>query len=75
MTLTSMSNLNSDFGDDRLCKVREAAEMLSVGVSTVYQMHYDGRLEAVKIGRSLRIRMRTLRRLMTHGTRSKGRTR
>ena len=44
-----------------LLRIPEAAEMLSVGRSTVYEMIADGPLETGRIGRSVRVTVSSLR--------------
>lgn len=38
-----------------LLRIPEAAEVLAIGRSTVYELIADGRLETVHIGRSVRV--------------------
>lgn len=47
-----------------LFRVEEAAEILAVGVSTVYELLSTGQLRRVKIGRSLRITASELERFV-----------
>ena len=54
-------------GDDRMEKllltVREAADVLSVSRSRVYELLYAEQLDSVKIGRSRRVALASVRRL------------
>jgi excisionase family DNA binding protein len=54
-------------GDDRMEKllltVREAADVLSVSRSRVYELIYAEQLDSVKIGRSRRVSLASVRRL------------
>jgi excisionase family DNA binding protein len=54
-------------GDDRMEKllltVREAADVLSVSRSRVYELIYTEQLESVKIGRSRRVSLASVRRV------------
>ena len=54
-------------GDDRIEKlllaVREAADVLSVSRSRVYELIYAEQLDSVKIGRSRRVSLASVRRL------------
>ena len=47
-----------------LLKVEEAAELLSIGRSHVYELIASGELETVKIGRSRRVRPTALQELI-----------
>jgi excisionase family DNA binding protein len=48
--------------DDRLLDVREAASMLGLRPSTLYQWAYERRIPIVKLfGRALRFRLSTIR--------------
>ena len=57
----------STSGDDRMEKllltVREAADVLSVSRSRVYELIYAEQLDSVKIGRSRRVSLASVRRL------------
>ncbi|WP_327235963.1 helix-turn-helix domain-containing protein [Streptomyces sp. NBC_01317] len=55
-----MSIVASPPADRLLYRPREAAEVLSVGRSTVYELMAQGALEYVKLGRSRRIRRSAL---------------
>ena len=48
-------------GDPRLLTVRQAAEVLGLGRSTVYELIAAGELETVSIGRSRRVPLDALR--------------
>jgi excisionase family DNA binding protein len=54
-------------GDDRMEKllltVREAADVLSVSRSRVYELIYAEQLDSVKLGRSRRVSLASVRRL------------
>jgi excisionase family DNA binding protein len=50
---------------DRLVSVREAAEILSVSVSTLYGWAWQRRIPFVKIGRALRFRTGDLQELIS----------
>lgn len=55
---------------DRLLDVREAAEMLGLKPSTLYQWAYERRIPVVKLfGRALRFRMSDLQKLVTGSVR------
>jgi excisionase family DNA binding protein len=55
-------------GDDRMEKmlltVREAADVLSVSRSRVYELIYAEQLDSVKIGRSRRVSLASVRRFV-----------
>jgi excisionase family DNA binding protein len=51
-------------GDDRLLDVHEAAALLGLRPSTLYQWAYQRRIPVVKIGRALRFRLSALLRLI-----------
>ena len=51
--------------EDRLLNVKEAAAMLSLKPSTLYQWAYERRIPTVKLyGRALRFRLSVIQRLM-----------
>lgn len=55
---------------DRLLDVREAAEMLGLKPSTLYQWAYERRIPVVKLfGRALRFRASDLQKLVTGSVR------
>ena len=61
--------------DDRLLDVREAAKMLGLKPSTLYQWAHERRIPAVKLfGRSLRFRLTTIKKLMSDSERPALRT-
>jgi excisionase family DNA binding protein len=61
--MTEMTRLQVD--EDRLLGVKEAAAMLSMKRSTLYQWAYERRLPTVKLfGRSLRFRLSVIQGLM-----------
>ena len=49
---------------DRLLTVAEAAALISLQPRTLYKWAYQGRIPAVRLGRALRFRLKTLLRLM-----------
>ena len=56
--------------DDRLLDVREAATMLGLKPSTLYQWAYERRIPVVKLlGRALRFRLSTIRKLIAESER------
>jgi excisionase family DNA binding protein len=50
--------------EDRLLDVNEAAAMLGLKRSTLYQWAYERRIPVVKLGRALRFRMNTIQKLI-----------
>ncbi len=55
---------------DRLVDVREAAELLGMKVSTLYEWSYERKLPVVKLfGRSLRFRLSTILKLIADSER------
>lgn len=51
--------------EDRLLDVNEAAAMLGVRPSTMYQWAYQRRIDSVKLlGRALRFKLSTIKKLM-----------
>ena len=50
--------------DKLLLKVEEAADLLSLGRSKVWQLIQDGRLETVRIGRARRVPYAAVRALV-----------
>jgi excisionase family DNA binding protein len=50
--------------NDRLLDVREAAAMLGLKPSTLYQWAYERRLPVVKLGRALRFRLSAIQKLI-----------
>ena len=50
-----MNIITTNQGLDRLYTVREAAAVLSIGRSHLYELLADGRIRSVKVGRSRRI--------------------
>lgn len=50
--------------DDRLLDVREAAAMLGLKPSTLYQWAYERRIPVVKLGRALRFRVSVIQKLI-----------
>lgn len=56
--------------DERLLDVREAASMLGVKPSTIYQWAYERRIPVVKLfGRALRFRLSIIRKLIADSER------
>jgi excisionase family DNA binding protein len=55
-----------------LVTVREAARLLALGRSTVYELIAAGRLPTIHIGRSVRIRVEDLRALIDRDPRADG---
>ena len=56
--------------DDRLLDVREAASMLGLKPSTLYQWAYERRIPVIKLmGRALRFRLSTIRKLIAESER------
>lgn len=56
--------------DDRLLDVREAAAMLGLKPSTLYQWAYERRIPVVKLlGRALRFRLSTIQKLIAQSER------
>jgi excisionase family DNA binding protein len=56
--------------DDRLLDVNEAARMLGLKPSTLYQWAYERRLPVVKLfGRALRFRLSTIQKLIAESER------
>ncbi len=56
--------------DDRLLDVKEAALMLGVKPSTLYQWAYERRIPSVKLmGRALRFRLSTIEKLIAESER------
>ncbi len=56
--------------DDRLLDVREAATMLGLKPSTLYQWAYERRIPVIKLlGRALRFRLSTIRKLIAESER------
>jgi excisionase family DNA binding protein len=56
--------------DDRLLDVREAGAMLGLKPSTLYQWAYERRIPVVKLlGRALRFRLSTIRKLIADSER------
>jgi len=56
--------------DDRLLDVHEAAEMLGLKPSTLYQWAYERRIPVVKLfGRALRFRLSTIQKLIVDSER------
>lgn len=51
--------------DDRLLDVREAASMLGLKPSTLYQWAYERRIPVVKLGRALRFRSSAIQKLIS----------
>lgn len=57
--------------DDRLLDVREAATMLGLKPSTLYQWAYERRIPVIKLmGRALRFRLSTIRKLIAESERA-----
>lgn len=54
----------ADYGGDRLLTAEEAAAILRISTKTLYRLRDAGKLNAVKIGRSLRYRESDLKRYM-----------
>lgn len=52
---------------DRLVNVKEAATMLAVKESTIYQWAYQRRIASVKLGRGLRFRLSDIQRIIRNG--------
>ena len=59
-----MTTTMKSFDDDRLLDVREAASMLGLKPSTLYQWAYERRIPVVKLGRALRFRSSTIQKLI-----------
>ena len=56
--------------DDRLLNVNEAASMLGLKTSTLYQWAYERRIPVVKLfGRALRFRLSTIEKLIADSER------
>jgi len=56
--------------DDRLLDVREAATILGLKPSTLYQWAYERRIPVVKLlGRALRFRLSTIQKLIAESER------
>jgi excisionase family DNA binding protein len=55
--------------DDRLLDVREAAAMLGLKPSTLYQWAYERRIPVVKLGRALRFRSSVIQKLISDSER------
>jgi len=56
--------------DDRLLDVREAAAILGLKPSTLYQWAYERRIPVVKLlGRALRFRLSTIQKLIAESER------
>lgn len=56
--------------DERLLDVREAATMLGLKPSTLYQWAYERRIPVIKLlGRALRFRLSTIRKLIAESER------
>jgi len=56
--------LSSAGGEPRLVSVREVADLLGVHPETVRRLIYDGRLDAVRVGRVLRVHRGAVDRLL-----------
>ncbi len=56
-------------GSDRLLDAKEAAFMLGLKPSTLYQMAYERRVPTVKLGRALRFRLSDLQKLIEDSVR------
>jgi excisionase family DNA binding protein len=73
MNVRSTSNLDKESvlpQSDRLLDAREAAQLLGVKVSTLYDWSYERKIPVVKLfGRSLRFRLSTLLKLMADSER------
>jgi excisionase family DNA binding protein len=55
---------------DRLLDVREAAILLGLKPSTLYQWAYERKIPTVKLGRALRFRLSTIRQLIEQSERA-----
>jgi excisionase family DNA binding protein len=55
--------------DDRLVTIREAAYLLAMKVSTVYQWISQGRISVVKFRRSVRIKFSVIQQLIAEAER------
>ena len=64
-----MSTRKHDFFEERLLDVKEAAEMLGLKPSTLYQWAYERRLPVVKLGRTLRFRLSDIQALIAQSVR------
>jgi excisionase family DNA binding protein len=64
-----MSTRNYEHSQDRLLDVKEAAAMLGLKPSTLYQWAYERRLPVVKLGRALRFRLSDLQALISKSVR------
>ena len=56
-------------GQDRLLGVAEAAALLGLKRSTMYQWAYERRIPTVKLGRALRFRLSAIERLIADAER------
>jgi excisionase family DNA binding protein len=62
--------MKAQSADDRLLNVNEAASMLGLKTSTLYQWAYERRIPVVKLfGRALRFRLSTIQKLITDSER------
>jgi excisionase family DNA binding protein len=60
-----MAKQNSNLSQgDRLLDVREAAALLGLKPSTLYEWAYERRIPSVKLGRVLRFRLSTIEKLI-----------
>jgi excisionase family DNA binding protein len=65
-----MNTRKYDPSEDRLLDVKEAATLLGVKPSTLYQWAYERRIPSVKLmGRALRFRLSTIEKLITDSER------
>ncbi len=65
LNASKASNGRDRLPDDRLLDAREAAELLGLKPSTLYQWAYERRIPIVKLfGRSLRFRLSTIQKLI-----------
>jgi excisionase family DNA binding protein len=58
-----------DYRGERLLDVNNAAEMLGLKASTLYQWAYERRLPVVKLGRALRFRLSDIQTLIAQSVR------
>lgn len=63
--------MNNDMvqGFATLLRIGEVAEILNISPASVRKKIYDGRLESVKIGRSVRVRREAVEKLIRTGVR------
>ena len=64
MRRTNLPRKAPEHGADRLLDVHEAAAMLGLQPSTLYQWAYERRIPVVKLGRALRFRQSVIEKLI-----------